>query len=82
MYYFFIIYIFTLFFVLHVNQSGSNPAKDLFPPSEVKKWAIDDLQKTISWLDSQEEKVSSTLLSCFVVNCYCLYLTSINEFII
>ncbi|RVW28984.1 DNA-repair protein XRCC1 [Vitis vinifera] len=38
------------------SKSGSNPAKDLFSPSEVKKWAIDDLHKTISWLDSQEEK--------------------------
>ena len=51
--------------MLYVDQSGSNPAKDLFSPSEVKKWAIDDLHKTISWLDSQEEKVSGTLLSCF-----------------
>ncbi|KAL6334318.1 hypothetical protein AAG906_014719 [Vitis piasezkii] len=38
------------------SKSGSNPAKDLFSPSEVKKWAIDDLHKTISWLDGQEEK--------------------------
>ncbi|XP_034696862.1 DNA-repair protein XRCC1 [Vitis riparia] len=38
------------------SKSGSNPAKDLFSPSEVKKWAIDDLHKTISWLDIQEEK--------------------------
>ncbi|TKY48131.1 DNA-repair protein XRCC1 [Spatholobus suberectus] len=27
-----------------------------FEPSEVKKWAIDDLNKTILWLESQEEK--------------------------
>ncbi|XP_058226823.1 DNA-repair protein XRCC1 isoform X2 [Rhododendron vialii] len=40
-----------------VKQSGSsNPAKECFCPSKVKKWAIDDLNKTVSWLESQEEK--------------------------
>ncbi|KAG5537626.1 hypothetical protein RHGRI_024915 [Rhododendron griersonianum] len=40
-----------------VKQSGaSNPAKECFSPSKVKKWAIDDLNKTVSWLESQEEK--------------------------
>lgn len=44
--------------MLKVNQSGaSNPAKECFSPSKVKKWAIDDLNKTVSWLESQEEKV-------------------------
>ncbi|KAM7475952.1 hypothetical protein LguiB_023195 [Lonicera macranthoides] len=38
------------------KRVASNSAKDCFPPSEVKKWAIDDLEKTISWLESQEEK--------------------------
>ncbi|KAA8541838.1 hypothetical protein F0562_022990 [Nyssa sinensis] len=39
------------------RQSGvSNPAKAHFSPSKVKKWATDDLTKTISWLVSQEEK--------------------------
>ncbi|KAI5414023.1 hypothetical protein KIW84_058242 [Lathyrus oleraceus] len=28
-----------------------------FEPSEVKKWALDDLNKTIQWLESQEEKI-------------------------
>ncbi|KAE9467776.1 hypothetical protein C3L33_00295, partial [Rhododendron williamsianum] len=43
--------------VLKVKQSGaSNPAKECFSPSKVKKWAIDDLNKTVSWLESQEEK--------------------------
>ncbi|KAG4972591.1 hypothetical protein JHK82_038261 [Glycine max] len=31
-------------------------ARKCFEPSEVKKWAIDDLNKTIQWLESQEEK--------------------------
>lgn len=44
--------------MLKVKQSGaSNPAKECFSPSKVKKWAIDDLNKTVSWLESQEEKV-------------------------
>lgn len=30
--------------------------KNEFSTSEVKKWAIDDIKRTISWLDSQEEK--------------------------
>ncbi|PSS17901.1 DNA-repair protein [Actinidia chinensis var. chinensis] len=39
------------------TKSGtSNPAKEFFSSSKVKKWAIDDLEKTISWLESQEEK--------------------------
>ncbi|GFY97016.1 BRCT domain-containing DNA repair protein [Actinidia rufa] len=40
-----------------ISKSGaSNPAKEFFSSSKVKKWAIDDLEKTISWLESQEEK--------------------------
>ncbi|CAI8611871.1 unnamed protein product [Vicia faba] len=31
-------------------------ARKCFDPSEVKKWALDDLNKTIQWLESQEEK--------------------------
>ncbi|KAK2984886.1 hypothetical protein RJ640_008651 [Escallonia rubra] len=35
---------------------ASDPAKDCFSPSKVKKWVMYDLKKTISWLESQEEK--------------------------
>ncbi|XP_021829109.1 DNA-repair protein XRCC1 isoform X1 [Prunus avium] len=35
---------------------ASNSVKECFSPSKVKKWAVDDLNKTISWLESQEEK--------------------------
>ncbi|CAK8535743.1 unnamed protein product [Lathyrus sativus] len=31
-------------------------ARKCFESSEVKKWALDDLNKTIQWLESQEEK--------------------------
>ncbi|CAA2987275.1 DNA-repair XRCC1 [Olea europaea subsp. europaea] len=43
---------------LHSNPTTSASSKitDCFPPSEVKKWAIEDLTKTISWLENQEEK--------------------------
>lgn len=37
-----------------IQASGS--PKDLFPLSEVKKWATEDLNRTITWLASQEEK--------------------------
>ncbi|KAK9229219.1 hypothetical protein WN944_022178 [Citrus x changshan-huyou] len=48
---------FDLFHVSYVEQSkASNPSKEKFSPSELKKWAADDLKKTISWLESQEEK--------------------------
>ncbi|KAJ4957671.1 hypothetical protein NE237_024782 [Protea cynaroides] len=33
-----------------------NPVKDHFSPSNLKKWATDDWNKTISWLESQEER--------------------------
>ncbi|KAL6137666.1 hypothetical protein ACLB2K_062955 [Fragaria x ananassa] len=38
----------------HVKADAS--VRECFAPSEVKKWAVDDLKKTISWLESQEEK--------------------------
>ncbi|XP_028055802.1 uncharacterized protein LOC114259970 [Camellia sinensis] len=34
------------------QSRASNPAKESPSPSKVKKWAIDDLSKTISWLES------------------------------
>ncbi|KAJ0075174.1 hypothetical protein Patl1_34404 [Pistacia atlantica] len=38
------------------KNKTSNPGKERFSPSELKRWAADDLNKTISWLESQEEK--------------------------
>ncbi|CAN0858530.1 DNA-repair protein XRCC1 [Linum grandiflorum] len=38
------------------NSKTSKPAKEKYPSSEVKKWAVNDLNKTISWLESQDEK--------------------------
>ncbi|BAT91575.1 DNA-repair protein XRCC1 isoform X2 [Vigna umbellata] len=35
---------------------GTDISRKCFEPSEVKEWAIDDLNKTIQWLESQEEK--------------------------
>ncbi|XP_020100099.1 DNA-repair protein XRCC1 isoform X1 [Ananas comosus] len=34
----------------------SDKAKDYFSPSKIKKWALDDLNQTVSWLESQDEK--------------------------
>nr|GEV39730.1 DNA-repair protein XRCC1 [Tanacetum cinerariifolium] len=38
------------------SKMAHKPAKNEFSTSEVKKWAIDDMNKTMSRLDSQEEK--------------------------
>ncbi|XP_065869053.1 DNA-repair protein XRCC1 [Euphorbia lathyris] len=38
------------------KSRASNPVKVHFSPSKVKEWAADDLNRTISWLESQEEK--------------------------
>ncbi|KAF5726901.1 DNA repair protein XRCC1 [Tripterygium wilfordii] len=35
---------------------ASDTVTERFSPDKVKKWAIDDLNKTIYWLESQEEK--------------------------
>lgn len=38
------------------TKTAHKHSKNEFPTSEVKKWAIDDMKRTISWLESQEEK--------------------------
>ncbi|KAG8379894.1 hypothetical protein BUALT_Bualt07G0136700 [Buddleja alternifolia] len=35
---------------------SSKPVKASFSPSKVKNWAVDDLKRTISWLENQDEK--------------------------
>ncbi|OUZ99685.1 BRCT domain [Macleaya cordata] len=45
-----------IYSVTKIMHGGSpNPVKERLSPSKVKKWAMDDLNKTISWLESQEE---------------------------
>ncbi|XP_061338576.1 DNA-repair protein XRCC1 [Gastrolobium bilobum] len=41
---------------LKSKGKDTDVARKCFEPSEVKKWAVDDLNKTIQWLESQEEK--------------------------
>ncbi|CDO98078.1 unnamed protein product [Coffea canephora] len=38
------------------EDQPSNQVSDCFSPSRVKKWASDDLSRTLSWLESQDEK--------------------------
>lgn len=38
------------------TKDKEDPAKESFSPLLVKKWATDDFKKTISWLESQDEK--------------------------
>ncbi|KAL8217414.1 hypothetical protein R6Q57_020787 [Mikania cordata] len=42
------------------SKTIHKPAKREFLTSEVKKWAIDDMRKTMSWLNSQDEKPDSS----------------------
>ncbi|KAL5975176.1 hypothetical protein ACLOJK_031855 [Asimina triloba] len=45
----------------HLSNGGApNSIKVCLSPSKLKEWAVDDLSKTISWLDSQEEKPDSS----------------------
>lgn len=47
-------------FLLFFLQAGQlESANKYFSPSKIKQWAVDDLAQTMSWLDSQEEKVSA-----------------------
>lgn len=40
-----------------ILQGGlSHTVRNQFSPSKIKEWATDDLNKTVSWLESQEEK--------------------------
>lgn len=49
--------------LLYIKQhQASNTAKECFSPSKVKRWAVDDLSRTITWLESQDEKVCGILL--------------------
>ncbi|KAH0749469.1 hypothetical protein KY290_028701 [Solanum tuberosum] len=38
------------------EEVHSDKVKDGFSPYKVKKWAIDDLNRTISWLENQDER--------------------------
>ncbi|KAG5602014.1 hypothetical protein H5410_033384 [Solanum commersonii] len=38
------------------EEVHSDKVKDGFSPYKVKKWAIDDLNQTISWLENQDER--------------------------
>jgi hypothetical protein len=51
------LFIFTHVLLYVKQRQASNATKECFPPSEVKKWAVDDLSRTITWLESQDEKV-------------------------
>ncbi|CAK9185645.1 unnamed protein product [Ilex paraguariensis] len=44
------------------KTDSSKPAKDFFSTSTLKKWAINDLNNTISWLESQEEKPEPSVI--------------------
>ncbi|KAK4428067.1 DNA-repair protein XRCC1 [Sesamum alatum] len=38
------------------KTTGSSKTKGCFSPAKVKKWAVEDLKRTISWLENQDEK--------------------------
>ncbi|CAM0912701.1 unnamed protein product [Alopecurus aequalis] len=39
-----------------IKAGHSDDTNKLFSPSKIKQWAMDDFAKTVSWLESQEEK--------------------------
>ncbi|KAL1551467.1 DNA-repair protein XRCC1-like isoform X1 [Salvia divinorum] len=42
---------------LHLKKAtGSSKIKGSFSPAKAKKWAVEDLKRTVSWLENQEEK--------------------------
>lgn len=59
------IWLFVPLIVRDIQSRQSNLSRDCFSPSKLKKWAIDDYHKTLSWLESQEEKVTHVLF-CFM----------------
>ncbi|KAL0319206.1 UNVERIFIED_CONTAM: DNA-repair protein XRCC1 [Sesamum angustifolium] len=38
------------------KTTSSSKMKGCFSPAKVKKWAVEDLKRTISWLENQDEK--------------------------
>ncbi|XP_021736802.1 DNA-repair protein XRCC1-like [Chenopodium quinoa] len=39
-----------------LRENASKGLREKFAASKVKKWAVDDLNRTLTWLESQEEK--------------------------
>lgn len=50
----------TFFVLQELSGNVSKCLRDRFSSLKVKKWANDDLDKTLTWLESQEEKVHSS----------------------
>jgi hypothetical protein len=70
------------FFTLFLQAGHSDSANKHFSPSKIKQWAMDDLTQTVSWLESQEEKVgvpSEKTASIYVVHLVCLTKVSFNR---
>ncbi|KAB1218604.1 DNA repair protein XRCC1 [Morella rubra] len=40
----------------HSKSQASNTGKECFQRSKVKRWAVDDLTRTVKWLENQDEK--------------------------
>jgi hypothetical protein len=49
------------FFLFSAQAGNLESANKCFSPSKIKQWAMDDLAQTMSWLDSQEEKVCAPI---------------------
>lgn len=62
-----------------MTQGGPSnyAAVDHFSPSKIKDWALDDLNKTISWLESQDEKVNC-LGHLLVYSLICFQVAELN----
>jgi hypothetical protein len=60
-FYFFLRKKLTIFFLFSTQAGNLESANKCFSPSKIKQWAMDDLAQTMSWLDSQEEKVCAPI---------------------
>ncbi|KAL6568105.1 hypothetical protein OROHE_003789 [Orobanche hederae] len=50
------------------KAAGSSKMKGCISPSKAKKWAVEDLNRTISWLGSRDEKLYGTKNETFEIN--------------
>lgn len=58
-------FIFIYVMACYMQSRENKHSRECFSPSKLKKWAIDDYHKTLSWLESQEEKVRTKVLTFF-----------------
>ncbi|KAK6124902.1 hypothetical protein DH2020_041363 [Rehmannia glutinosa] len=68
---------------LHSKKTtGSSKMKGCFSPSKVKKWAVEDLKRTIAWLESQDEKDAIEALKQGLVWAFWLIIVFLHHYVL